>query len=57
MLFSKLDAASAAAFFVALCAVLSGLLSSPAVAAPEEIVVFTDEFEKPGETLAVQLKC
>ncbi len=50
MLISKRNAASVAAFSVALCAILSGLWPGPASAAPEEIVVFADEFEKPGKT-------
>jgi len=49
MLNPKLDAALVAVSFVALCAILSGLWPRQAFAAPEEIVVFTDEFEKPGE--------
>jgi hypothetical protein len=50
MLISKFNAASVAAFAVALCAILSGLWPGQACAAAEEIVVFTDEFEKPGRT-------
>jgi hypothetical protein len=49
MLVSKLKAASVAKFSIALCAILGGLWPSQAFAAPEEIVVFTDEFERPGE--------
>ncbi len=49
MLISKLAAASFAAFPVVLCAVFGGLWPGQAYAAAEEIVVFADEFEKPGE--------
>jgi hypothetical protein len=49
MLNSKSIAACVAAFPVALCAISSVLWPGQACAAAEEIVVFTDEFEKPGE--------
>lgn len=48
MLISKLKAASVAAISIANCAIAGGLWPGQAFAAPEEIVVFADEFEKPG---------